>query len=668
MPDTRIPASRPPEIEDIGSNPAPSDTIGEIIGRRLNRRAALGGLFGTAAAMLLAEGLTDPAQAQRPAASGPSAGGSTLGFTGLPHAGGERDAVPEGYEIQTVLRWGDPILGDAPAFDPHRQNAESQAQQFGYNNDYLDFFPLPKGERSGTHGLLVVNHEYTNTNLMFPGIGEGAGARLRTTREQALTEIAAHGLSVVEVSLRDGQWTYHRDSRWNRRITGTTPMRVSGPAAGHPRLRTSADPTGRYVLGTLNNCAGGNTPWGTVLTAEENFNQYFGGEAAETGTQRETYRRYGIARDAVYAWGRHVERFDLDKEPNEPNRFGWIVEFDPYDPDAVPVKRTALGRFKHEGCTHAISADGRVVIYSGDDERFDYVYKFVTARPWDPQDLAANRDLLDEGTLYVARFHDDGRMEWLPLVHGQGPLTEANGFAGQAEVLIETRRAADLLGATPMDRPEDVEANPVNGRVYVMLTNNTSRRADRLDAVNPRAANAHGHVVEMIPPVVGAGGHGAASRPKVDHAATEGRWEIFLMAGQPGTHPGTQYHRAVTAESGWLSCPDNCAFDSKGRIWIATDGAPAAARVPDGLYAADTQGEGRALTRRFYQAPQGAEVCGPLIPPGDHTVFLAIQHPGEDKGSSFENPSTRWPDFADGMPPRPSVIAIRRRDGGEIGS
>ena len=641
--------------EDIGSNPSAETPIGALIARRLSRRDAMARVVGAAAGLALADQLlasvANVAEAQ-------AAGPSTLTFTELAHQYSERDAVAEGYEIQTVIRWGDPIVNGGPAYDPKTVTAASQNLQFGYNCDYLDYFPLPKGSNASDHGLLVVNHEYTNTGLIFAGLGSGRAARTRVTKAQSEAEIAAHGASVVEIRRVNGTWQYVRDSRFNRRITGETEMRISGPAAGHDLMKVSYDPTGTRVRGMLNNCAGGNTPWGTVLIAEENFNGYFGGDPEKT-PHAASFKRYGISAESWYGWANHIDRFNVEKEPNEPFRFGWVVEFDPYDPNSVPVKRTALGRFKHEGCHHVVNRDGRVVIYMGDDERFDYVYRFVTNRPWDANNPAANRDLLDDGVLSVAQFHDDGKVVWLPLVHGQGPLTAANGFASQADVLLNTRLAADLLQATPMDRPEDVEPNKANGRVYVMLTNNTRRQQAQVNRANPRANNAHGHVIEIIPP--------GAGTPNVDHASPEARWEIFLVAGKPGIDAGARYHRATSA-NGWLSCPDNCAFDAKGRIWIATDGAPDAAGVADGVYAADVAGTGRALTKLFYQAPRGAEVCGPLFTPDNTTLFLAIQHPGEEAGSTFEAPSTRWPDFAEGVPPRPSVIAIVKKGGGVVGT
>ena len=647
MTDPRIPLEDAHKIdagEHIGSNPSTEPSIGEIIERRFSRRDAMRGLFGAAAATALSGVAAGEAEA---------AGPSSFTFKEISHTYDGTHHVPEGYEVQVLVRWGDPIMAGAPAFDVNNQTAAAQAMQFGYNCDYTDYKPLPQGSTNSEHGLLVVNQEYTNTNLMFAGIGEGRGAAMRSTKAQVEIEMAAHGVAVVEIRKTAGQWAVVADSKLGRRLHLGTPMTVSGPAAGHDLLKTSADATGRAVLGTINNCAGGNTPWGTVLTAEENFNMYFSGDTTKS-PHAEMYKRYGIGPNTVYGWSNFVDRFDLTKEPNEPHRFGWIVEFDPYDPTSVPVKRTALGRFKHEGCHHAVARDGRVVIYMGDDERFDYVYKFVTARAWNPTDRAANRDLLDAGTLYVARFAEDGKVVWMPLVHGEGPLTEANGFKNQADIAIFTRKAADLLKATPMDRPEDVEANPVNGRVYVILTNNTNRTAQQVDRANPRARNAHGHIIEIT---------NAGS----DHAALEGTWGIFLAAGKPGIDAGSIYHRATSAD-GWLSCPDNVAFDSKGRMYIATDGAPTAAGVADGVYTADVSGTGRALTKLFFQAPTGAEVCGPLLTPDDQTMFLAIQHPGEDPGSTFEKPSTRWPDFKDGMPPRPSVLAVVKKGGGVIGS
>ena len=622
--------------DSVSESKEPS--IGLLIERRLSRRAALRGLVATGVAVAAA-----PAFA---------ADMSTLTFAEVPHVNDGTHHVPEGYDVQVLIRWGDPVLPEAPAWDPRAQTASGQRLQFGYNNDFLGLHPLPRGSAAGDRFLMVVNHEYTNSNLMLPGIGEGREARLRADREQVEIEMAAHGGSVLEILRAGGRWTVVADSRYARRIDATTPMRLAGPAAGSERMRTQADPDGKRVLGMMNNCAGGETPWGTWLTCEENFYVYFAGEQDKLPDPA-LARRYAVGRSPAYAWGKFVDRFDLAKEPNEPNRFGWIVEIDPYDPQSVPVKRTALGRFAHEGCHHAVARDGRVVFYMGDDSRMEYVYKFVTARPWNPTDRGANRDLMDEGTLYAARFDADGRVAWLPLVQGQGPLTPENGFASQADVVIHARRAADLLKATPMDRPEDVEANRVNGRVYIALTNNGSRKPEQVDAANPRANNEHGHIIEVVPD----GG---------DHAATGGTWEIVIAAGDPARHEGTKYHPGTSAD-GWLSSPDNITFDGKGRLWIATDSGEAAG-IADGVYACDLVGPGRGLTRQFFAAPKGAEVCGPTFTPDDRTLFLSIQHPGEGKGSTFEAPSTRWPDFQEGQPPRPSVIAITKKDGGVIGS
>jgi secreted PhoX family phosphatase len=638
------------EDDDIPSNPCVETPLSDLIEARLSRRSALKGL--TAIGALGAFGSAFLGGLARAGAAG-----SSLTFAEVAHGmeAGVRTAA--GYSAQVLVRWGDKVTGDAPKFDVAGQSAEAQEKQFGYNNDFMAFMPLPAGSRSSERGLLCVSHEYTNPHLMWPTGGK-KGVYERLSKAQMEVEMAAHGHSVLEVEKRGNAWRVVEDSRYNRRFTPwRTEMRLSGPAAGHARLKTSADPSGTKVIGTLNNCAGGTTPWGTVLIAEENFHYYFRGDIEKTGEAR-NYKRYGIDKKRRWAWAKHHDRFDVEKEPNEANRFGWVVEIDPYDPASTPVKRTALGRFKHECATTAVNPDGTVAVYSGDDQRFDCLYKFVTAGKVDPNDPAANRDLLDSGTLYAAKFEADGTMRWLPLVFGAGKLTPENGFHSQADVAIETRYAADLLGATPMDRPEDVETNPVTGRTYVMCTNNTKRKADQVNAANPRAKNKHGHVIELIPPMVDG---------KADHAAGTYRWEFFLLGGDPGNPEHGAMYLAEVSKDGWLSTPDNCTFDARGRIWITTDGQPKSG-IADSVYAADTQGPGRGLTRCFFNAPTGAEICGPAFTPDHKTLFLAIQHPGDDKGSAFEAPSTRWPDFAEGMPPRPSVVAVTKDDGGEIGT
>jgi secreted PhoX family phosphatase len=656
--------------DDIGSNRSSNQPLLELARTRMSRRTALKGFVTTAAVGAFGGTLTS--RFALAAEGGPS----TLGFQSLEQVITEDHAVAPGYSANVLIRWGDPVLPDAPEFDPMNQTADAQAKQFGYNCDYLAYFPLPRGSDNSEHGLLHVNHEYTSQELMFPGwakldAAEGkpdeekadaiAEASLAAqTPEQTRVEMMAHNGSVIEVRKENGAWTVVPDSQYARRITLDTEMHIAGPAAGHDRMKTSSDPDGTRVFGTINNCAGGKTPWGTVLMAEENFHGYFGGELAADSAESRNHERYGVP-GVSYAWWRSQDRFDLGKEPNEPNRYGWMVEYDPYDPNSLPVKRTALGRAKHEGATSVVNKDGRVVFYSGDDERFEYLYRFVTNGTFDPDNLEANRDLLDDGVLSVARFDED-KVTWLPLVFGEGPLTEENDFHSQADVLIETRRAADLLGATPMDRPEDVEPNPVNGRVYVMLTNNSRRKPEQVDAVNPRAENAHGQVVELIPP----GGAGQDA----DHTADQFDWEFLLIAGDPKKpDSGAQYHPDTEA---WISSPDNCAFDNEGRIWISTDqgGAQAKNNIPDGMYACDLSGDGRAYLKFFYACPVGAEMCGPEFTPDGRTLFVAVQHPAEADGyvSTFENPSTRWPDFAEGAPPRPSLVAITKDDGGPIGS
>jgi uncharacterized protein len=649
----RMRASDLEDSGDRGNNPTSNLTMGEVIASRFSRRDLIKGSLAVAA-ISATVGSRALAANEQPAKAGPP---SSFAFKEIPAGVDQTHHVADGYDAHVLLRWGDPLFKDAPEFDPHSQSAAKQARQFGYNTDFIGFIPL---DGSSDHGLLVANHEYTNEELMFPGVGQQDGKDAgfaKMTRDLVDIEMMAHGGAVVEIRRADGRWQVVKGSRYNRRITADTPMEITGPAAGHDRMRTSADGTGRHVRGMLNNCAGGVTPWGTWLSCEENFNGYFWGRMAEDHREARNYKRYGIGTPA-YAWGQFHHRFDLSKEPNEANRFGWVVEIDPFDPASVPRKRTALGRTKHEGAAGIVNQDGRYVIYLGDDERFDYVYKFVTAGRVDRQNRAANFGLLDEGTLYVAKYNADGSGTWLPLIHGQGPLTEANGFGSQADVLIETRRAADLLGATKMDRPEDIEANPQTNRVYVMLTNNTRRKDDQIDAANPRANNAFGHIVEMMPQ----GG---------DHAATAFAWEVLVKCGDPSIATVGATFSSETTKDGWFGMPDNCAVDSQGRLWISTDGnsAKATGRA-DGLWALETEGERRGTSKHFFRVPVGAEMCGPFFTPNDETLFLAIQHPGEpEEGApaSYDAPITRWPDFKDGMPPRPSVLAVTKQGGGKIG-
>ncbi len=662
--DIRNASQRAEDAEDSGSSPATGPTLGDIVAARFGRRDLMKGLLGVGA---ISATLGPAALASGTAAAQGAA--SAFAFRELDSTPTDRAEVAEGYNAEVLIRWGDAVLADAPAFAPTAQTAAAQARQFGYNNDYLGYFPLPGTANPSAHGLLCVNHEYTNEELMFPGLGrqDAAGPLGREkafagmTNELAAVEMMAHGGSVLEVRRTGERWQVVAGSRYARRVTAETPMEITGPAAGHPRLQTSADPTGRRVLGMLNNCAGGRTPWGTWLSCEENINGYFSGRLAEGHAETANYRRMGIP-GRWMNWGDYEPRFDLSKEPNEPNRFGWVVEIDPFDPTSTPKKRTALGRFKHEGAAGIVARGGQYVVYSGDDERYDYVYRFVTEGRVSG-DRTRDMTLLDSGTLSVARYNADGTGDWLPLVFGEGPLTPANGFNSQADVVIEARRASDLLGATRMDRPEDVEANPRTDKVYVMLTNNNRRKADEVNPANPRADNRFGHIVEMLP-------------DGRDHAAPRFTWDILVRCGDPSIAAVGATFNSRTTKDGWFGMPDNCAIDADGRLWIATDGNfPNRTGRNDGVWAMETEGERRGTSKLFFKCPFGAELCGPEFTPDGETFFVALQHPGETDPedpnaapATYENPATRWPDFSPDMPPRPAIVAITRKGGGKIGS
>ncbi|WP_406178420.1 PhoX family protein [Streptomyces canus] len=653
---------------NTSSNPYVGDVIATALSRRSMMRAAavvtVAAAAGTAGTVVTAPSAEAAAQqtTTKPKPKGKAARG--LRFTPVAPNTADTVTIPAGYSQNVVVRWGEPILRGAPAFDPDRQTAAAQAGQFGYNNDFLALLPLP-GERG--RQILVANHEYTDEVLMFRGYDAAA-----PTREQVEIAWAAHGLSavVVEENKKNGALTVVPRHHLNRRVTATSEFRLTGPAAGSDLLRTSADPTGRKVLGTLNNCSGGTTPWGTTLHGEENFNQYF----ANAG--RATDKRYGIGTGASERkWERFDKRFDVAQEPNEVHRFGYVVELDPYDPTSAPRKHTALGRFKHEGATVRLTHDGRPVVYSGDDERFDYFYKFVGTKRMKHGSGRAVREhnlsLLDEGTLYVARLTGDspaleidgtgklpadgefdGGGEWIPLVTAtaKGAVSHVEGMTAD-EVCVFTRLAGDKAGATKMDRPEDIEPNPHSGKVYVALTNNTNRGVGTnapADEANPRNANKHGHILELT-----------ERWNRAD--STKFAWTLFLVAGDP-EDPATYFAGFPKDAVSPISCPDNVAFDPHGNLWISTDGNQLGSH--DGLFGVATKGERRGELKQFLTVPTGAETCGPLVQ--DRRVLVAVQHPGEISGATVEKPASTWPD-GPGRIVRPAVVAVWRKDGSDIG-
>ncbi|MCO8275420.1 PhoX family phosphatase [Actinoplanes sp. TRM 88003] len=663
-------------------HPAPNTSdnpyLGDVVNASMSRRGVM--RAGAAGALVLGvSGATVGAAVPATAAPAPVAAGPApkpgkagkISFKAIPPNTLDNLVVPNGYDSAVVIRWGDPVVAGAPEFDLGRQTAKRQSQQFGYNNDFVGVLPFGN---SNDRALLVVNHEYTNENLMFPGFTSLDALSV----EQIKIAMAAHGMSVVEIERvgRTGQWKPVESRRlpYNKRITALeTVFKLTGPVAGTPAVKTKADPKGQWVIGTLNNCAGGVTPWGTVLSGEENFNQYFVGGDGVTEADKPKLNRYGITTTARYPsdsrkWERAQERFDLAKHPNEANRFGWIVEVDPFDPDAPPRKHTAMGRFKHEGANVIVAKSGHVVAYMGDDERFDYLYKFVSEKKYRPGDRKHNLTLLESGTLYVAQVTGDspaaeidgtgklpsdgafdGTGKWIKLVSGNKSFVPGMTVA---DILTYTRLAGDKVLATKMDRPEDVQPSLRTGKIYAAMTNNTNRAVGTnpgVDEANPRSANKHGHIFEI-------------TENKGDHTGESFTWTLPIVCGDPAaadTYFGGYDKTAVSP----ISCPDNVAFDSAGNLWISTDGN--ALGTNDGLFATPIEGSERGHLRQFLTVPRGAETCGPFITGDDRSVFVAVQHPGEITGATVEKPVSTWPD---GDYAKPSVVVSWRLDGGPIGS
>lgn len=640
-------------LDDVVINPGCQTHLNEVIDQR--RRSLLKGGVGAGLLGFLGSSL---------AACGNLAPKTSPGFTPVPAQFAEdfdQVIVPAGYRARAFFSWGDPVVAGAPEWqEDARDDWQAQLKQAGDNHDGMHFFPLP--DDPDNHGLLVMNHEYTNPFLHPDGPAWVDGKR---PLDEVRKEQAAHGVSIIEI-IRDkktGQWQRVFPSTYNRRITALTPMRISGPLAGHGHMKTRDDPDGLQVLGTINNCSMGVTPWGTYLTCEENWHNYFINRDSNDYATRGSHQRYGITNSGEhsrsYAWDSADPRFDAtpdNRAPhggyvNEPHRFGWVVEIDPYDPASTPVKRTAFGRYCRECSVLSLAADGRMAFYSGDDANGEYIYKFVPEGRYQPGNDQANRQLLDKGTLYVAQFLPDGSGRWLPLVFGTRGLTAAKGFASQEDVLLNARAAADALGATPMDRPEWVAVHPEDRSVYVTLTNNRERgKHFAVDAANPRPENLHGQILRW-------------HERNADPAATDFSWEIFLLAGNRASDRDADgkpvaSHLVGTIRGDIFSSPDGIAFDGAGRLWIQTDCDDAqpemAAMGCNQLLCADPVSR---EVRRFLVGPRGCEITGITWNPGHTAMWINVQHPGLSYPAS------------DGVSrPRSTTVLITREDGGVIGS
>ena len=618
-------------------NPPPAVTdFDRVVESALSRRGFLGGVlaFGSAAAAM---GTVGNLMSSTAALAQDTS--SRFQFKPVPIATDHTVHVPEGYTWKPLAKWGEPLFSGVPDLDPEKAvSVEHSDKVFGENTDGMELFVI------GGHQVIAVNHEYVNPEINLPHAPEGVPQSADDVK------ILQHmqGVTVMEVAEGENGWHIVVDSPFNRRIHHNTPMKLSGPAAGSDLVKTDADPSGTESLGTFNNCGAGKTPWGTYLTCEENFNGYFGSTNAEFKLP-DDYKRYGISAETRYAYEKFDERFDVSKHPNEPRRAGYVVEIDPSDASSTPVKRTALGRIKHENAACVIARDGRVVVYMGDDERGEFLYKYVSNGIYVPGGDTST--LLDEGTLFVAKFAEDGTGEWLALT------PDTTGMK-MDEICVFTRQAASKVGATTMDRPEWVATNPVAIEAYCALTNN-SRRGEvkdgklrtnaggdplEVNAVNPREKNNYGQIVRWFP-------------ANEDHADAAFKWDLFCMAGNPAVHKDAYAGSSNINEGNMFNSPDGMMFDTTGLLWIQTDGEDS----NEGDYAG--QGNNQMLAgdpvtgriERFLTGPKGSEVTGMTWSSDKRTHFVGIQHP-----------DAPFPD-GEGKLPRSAIVAIKHEDNRIIG-
>ena len=737
MPKNYAPKRRFVEPDDVSHNTTNNDSFDQVLERaRMGRRGFLRGSSSLAAASMLGTGLAfliDTVKHDGQVAA--AATDLRLSFAPVAKSIADTLMVPAGYTAKVLLATGDPLKSNVT---PYKNNGTDNDFEFraGDHHDAMHYFGMNQsGNGWAANGvdraLLCINHEVCeDLGFVHPNGPTNYGAESTSPRPslEIDKEVAAHGVTIVEIAKQGSSYQINRDSRYNRRVTATTEFAISGPSKGSPMMATAFSPTGEKTRGTLNNCANGYTPWGTYLTCEENWAGYFHRREADTArTEKEvtSFKRYGIgnATSGRYNWSLAdktntdlYQRWNTNKTGNTPaedfrnvaNTFGWVVEIDPFNSDITPRKRTAIGRFAHEGCWPAKAVSGQpLVFYTGDDSRNEYAYKFVSTAVWDPRDatggMAAGNKYLDAGTLYAAKFNDDGTGEWLPLTMNNPKIANYAGyaFADQADVLINARIAADAVGATKMDRPEWGGVNPVNGDVYLTLTNNVSSSSGRgvrtpLNAANPRyyadakgstvsRGNVNGHIIRW-------------KEAGNNHAATTFAWDIYLFGAKADASP--EVNLSGLTDENDFSSPDGLWFSeaTPGLLWVQTDDGYYTDKTNCMMMAAipGTVGDGGTkmvtnksvpinngadqvvmtrlgqsanptVLRRFLIGPRDCEITGITESPDGKVIFVNIQHPGENSESATD-PSkftSHWPDGGDARP-RSATVIITRNDGGKI--